>query len=236
MSISEWVTGDMLGLPIPAHSEALIEAGAPFLTAAFRACGALPVENQVTQITRYSECPGGSTGRKLLLSVAYERPAPHLHADLFVKFSRDFDDAIRDRSKNQLEAEVRLALLSRTPGFPIVVPACFFADYHRESGTGVLITQRIAFGMDGIERPYEKCKDYEMPEMLAHYRLLLRSVARLAGTQKAGRLDDSVARQFPFDGAQAAATDRIRYTEEQLLKRVARFAEFATNFPQLLPR
>ena len=64
-----------------------------------------------------------------------------------------------------------------------------------------------------------------MPEMLAHYRLLLRSVARLAGTQKAGRLDDSVARQFPFDGAQAAASDRIRYTEEQLLKRVARLAE-----------
>ena len=25
MSISEWVTGDMLGLPIPAHSEALHE-------------------------------------------------------------------------------------------------------------------------------------------------------------------------------------------------------------------
>ena len=86
MSISEWVTGDMLGLPIPAHSEALIEAGAPFLTtSAFHATGALPVENQVTQITRYSECPRGSTGRKLLFSVAYERPAPHLHTDLFRK-------------------------------------------------------------------------------------------------------------------------------------------------------
>ena len=32
-----------------------------------------------------------------------------------------------------------------------------------------------------------------MPEMLEHYRVLLRAVARLAGTQKAGRLDDSVA-------------------------------------------
>jgi hypothetical protein len=236
MSVSEWVQGDRLGLQIPAHSEALRAGGALFLTEAFRASGALAADNRVTRITRFDECPGGSTGRKLLLSVAYEKPAPGLHTELFVKFSRDFDDAIRDRAKNQLEAEVRLGLLSRTPGFPIAVPACLFADYQRESGTGILITQRIAFGTGGIERLYEKCLDYEMPEPLEHYKALLKTVARLAGTHKAGGLADNVAEQFPFDAGQAATRDRIRYTAQQLSNRVARYSDFAAKYPQLLPK
>ncbi len=233
---SEWVPGDMLGLQIPAHSESLRAGGESFLNKAFHATGALEADNRVTRITQLEACPGGSTGSKLLLSVAYEKPAPDLHTELFVKFSRDFGDAIRDRSKNQMESEVRFALLSRTPGFPIAVPACLFADYHQDSGTGILITQRVGFGTGGIERPYEKCLDYEMPEQLEHYRALLKAVARLAGTHKAGRLPDSVSRQFPFDQNKASASDRIRYTEKQLLNRVARFSEFSANFPQLLPR
>jgi hypothetical protein len=236
MSVSEWVPGDSLGLQIPAHSEALRAGGESFLTEAFRASGALAADNRVTRITQFEECPGGSTGRKLLLSVAYEKSAPGLHAELFVKFSRDFDDAIRDRARNQLEAEVQLGLLSRTRGFPIAVPGCLFADYHHESGTGILITQRIAFGTGGIERLYEKCLDYEMPEPLEHYKALLKAVARLAGTHKAGRLADNVARQFPFDANQAATSDRIRYTAQQLLNRVARYSDFAAKYPQLLPK
>jgi hypothetical protein len=236
MSVSEWVPGDSLGLQIPAHSEALRAGGESFLTEAFRASGALAADNRVTRITQFEECPGGSTGRKLLLSVAYEKPAPGLHTRLFVKFSRDFDNTIRDRARNQLEAEVQLGLLSRTPGFPIAVPVCLFADYHRESGTGILITQRIAFGTDGIERLYEKCLDYEMPEPLEHYKALLEAVARLAGTHKAGHLADSVAKQFPFEASKASTSDRIRYTAQQLLNRVARYSDFAAKYPQLLPK
>jgi hypothetical protein len=235
MSAADWVAGDMLNVAIPAHATALHEGGTRFLSKAFHASGALPRDNHVASITQFEECPGGSTGRKLLLSVAYEQPARELHTELFVKFSRDFDNEIRDRSRNQLESEVRLALLSRTPAFPIAVPACYFADYHRESGTGILVTERIAFGTNGVEPAYEKCLDYEMPEMLAHYRALLRALARLAGTHKAGRLDASVATQFPFDAEQAVAMDRIRYTEQQLLNRVARYAEFAAAAPRLLP-
>ena len=48
-----------------------------------------------------------------------------------------------------------------------------FGDYHRPSGTGILITERIQFGTNGIERQYHKCLDYEMPEPLEHYRALL---------------------------------------------------------------
>jgi hypothetical protein len=83
----------MLGLQIPAHSEALRVGGEFFLTEAFRASGALAADNRIVEITRLEEWPGGSTGRKVLLSVAYENPAPGLHTELFVKFSRDFSDA-----------------------------------------------------------------------------------------------------------------------------------------------
>ena len=97
MADPEWVPGDMLGLSIPAHPEALRIAGQSYLTQAFRASGALPADNRVVAVTRFEDWPGGSTGRKLLLLCV--RPAPRLHTELFVKFSRDFADPLRDRSR-----------------------------------------------------------------------------------------------------------------------------------------
>jgi hypothetical protein len=236
MTVTDWVPGDTLRLQIPAHSAALRAGGEAFLTQAFRIAGVLAADNRVTRITQFEECPGGSTGRKLLLSVTYEKPAPELYADLFVKFSRDFDDEIRDRGKIQMELETRFAALSRIPEFPITVPKCFFADYHHDSGTGILITQRIKFGTGGVERHYAKCLDYEMPEPLEHYRVLIKALARLAGTFKAGRLPDSVAQQFPFDPSKLTVSDRTPYTARQLQNRVARLSEFAARFPRLLPK
>lgn len=236
MDVIDWVPGDMLGLPIPAHSEALRRGGEDYLTTAFRAAGALSADNRVAKITHFEECPGGSTGRKLLLSVAYEKPSPTLHTDLFVKFSRDFSDEIRDRARIQMELEVRFAALSRVPEFPIAVPVCYFADYHHESGTGILVTQRIAFGTGGIERHYEKCLDNEMPEPFEHYKALIKALARLAGTHKAGRLPESVAQQFPFDANKLSVSERVPYTAKQLQNRVARYADFAAAYPQLLPK
>lgn len=235
MSNAQWVQGDSLGILVPACSEALREGGVEYLTKAFRASGALPADNQVARIAQFEECPGGSTGRKLFLTVEYAQPSAELPTQLFVKFSRDFDDAIRDRAKNQLDAEVRLALLSRTSGFPVAVPKCLFADYHQESGTGVLITERIAFGKGSIEPLYEKCLDTEMPEPLAHYKALLKAVAGLAGTHNAGRLAENVSTLFPFDAGAASANDRIRYTEQQLQNRLARYSEFSTQYPRLFP-
>ena len=89
-----------------------------------------------------------------------------LHTELFVKFSRDFDDPVRDRGRTQMESEVKFASSSLAPGFPIAVPRTLFADYHRATGTGILISQRIAFGANGIEPQYHKCLDYEMPAPL----------------------------------------------------------------------
>jgi hypothetical protein len=140
-----WVVGDGFGMSIPAHAGALRDGGIAFLTKAFHVSEVMQPDNRVIRIRHCQEVSGGSTGRKLLLSVEYEQPRPDLHSDLFVKFSRDFDDPVRDRGKTQMSSEVRFGSLSRTPGFPIAVPTTYFGDYHRETGTGILISERIRF-------------------------------------------------------------------------------------------
>jgi hypothetical protein len=213
----------------------LRRAGARFLTDAFRISGELGDDNAVTGVTAFSEIAGGSTGRKVSLAVEYDRPAPDLPTDLFVKFSRDFDDPARDRGKTQMEPEVRFAALSRAREFPIAVPRAQFADYHRETGTGILITERIPFGENGIERQYHKCLDYQMPEPLEHYRALLGALGRLAGTQRSGRLPPELMSHFPLDVAAATVGERAPLSVEKLERRVNQLAEFAETCPGLLP-
>lgn len=235
MTVADWVDGDHLGLKIPAHVDALRTGGEAFLTRAFHATGVLAADNHIAAITRLEECPGGSTGRKFWLTVQYARFSSDLHPQLFIKFSRDFDDRIRDQGRDQLQAEVRLALLSRSAGFPIVVPACYFADYHAESGTGMLITQSLPFGTQGLEPLYEKSLDYKMPEPLAHYRAIFSSLGKLAGAHKSGRIEDSVAKHFPYVPSGQSLNQPIRYNAEQLQRRVEKLADFARQYPNLLP-
>jgi hypothetical protein len=232
---SGWVTGDLYRVAFPADPGALRDGGARFLTNAFRASGVLACDNAVTRVAGFREAPGGSTGRKVALSVEYDRPAPDLPTDLFVKFSRDFDDPARDRGKTQMEPEVRFATLSRAPEFPIAVPRAQFADYHRESDTGILITERIPFGENGIERQYHKCLDYEMPEQVEHYRALLTALARLAGTHRSGRLPADLTAPFPLNVAAATVGERAPLSVEKLERRVDQLAEFAETCPGLLP-
>jgi len=231
----DWVRGDATGLDIPAHTAALTTGGVGFLTHAFHAAGTLAAHNRVTDITRFEELAVGGTGRKLLLSVAYETPQRGLPGDLFVKFSRDFDDEIRDRARHMMETEIRLANLSRAPEFPIAVPRCLFADFHARSGTGILITERIAFGKGAIEPHYPKCLDYELSQPLEHYGAILKALARLAGAQKSGKLGQEANKLFPFDRSQLIELDRIAYSAPRLRNRVSRYNEFAATFPQLLP-
>jgi hypothetical protein len=233
LSTLDWATGDQLGLAIPAHSAALRESAPRFLTQAFHASGALPPGNRVVDITRWVELSTGGTGRKLMLNVAYEQPDPGLHTELFVKFSRDFDDEIRDRSRHMMASEVSVATLSQLPGFPVRIPKCYFADNHAASGTAILITERIAFGHGGIEPLHPKCMDYQIQKPLEHYQAIVRALARLAGTHKAGALPASVESQFPFDREQLIAADRIPYNAARLQNRVSRYGDFAAEFPQL---
>jgi hypothetical protein len=221
-----WVTGDQFSVAIPADPATLSDGGTQFLTNAFRASGVLADDNAVTLISDFRDVAGGSTGRKVALSLEYTRPRPDLHTDLFVKFSRDLDNPIRDRGKTQMEPEVRFAALSRTPGFPIAVPAVLFGDYHRPSGTGLLITERIQFGTNGIERQYHKCLDYEMPEPLEHYRALLTALARLAGAHRSGLLPTEQTVHFPLDVQAATVGERTPLSDDKLERRLDQLAEF----------
>ena len=134
-----------------------------------------------------------------------------------------------------MESEVKFASLSLAPGFPIVVPRTLFADYHRATGTGILISERIAFGVNGIEPQYHKCLDYEMPRPADHYRALLTSVARLAGAHRSGRLPAHLTEEFPVDLRAAAVGEPPPLTPDRLHRRVTRLAEFADAYPGLLP-
>ncbi len=231
----DFVRGDATGMAIPAHGEALRAAGAAFLTEAFRSFGVLAADNRITRIMRLEPFHGGNSGEKVLLSVEYQHLQPGLHSELFVKFSRDFSDAFRDRRRHELEAEVRFATLSRLPTFPIRVPAACFADFHSESGTGILITQRIAFGCGDIEPLHAKCMDHELSNPLAYYRAIVSTLARLAAAHKSGLLSPQVDASFPFDPEKAKGDDAIPGDERQLRERIRRFGAFATSCPQLLP-
>jgi hypothetical protein len=230
-----WVTGDQFGLAVPADPATLLGGGSAFLTNAFRASGVLATGNTVTKITEFDQVQGGSTGRKVMMSVEYAEETPGLQTELFVKFSRDLDNPIRDRGKTQMEPEVRFAALSRSAGFPIAVPSVQFGDYHRQSGTGILITERIRFGSNGIERQYHKCLDYEMPEPREHYRALLTALGRLAGTQRSGRLPAELTAHFPLDVQAATVGERAPVSTDKLQRRVNQLADFIAARPGLLP-
>ena len=231
----DFLPGDFTGLDIPAHAEALRRGGERFLTAAFQRFGSLTPNNQITKITRFETFSGGNSGHKIVLSVEYANNSKELPRDLFVKFSRDFNDAFRDRRRHELDAEVRLALLSRSRAFPVAIPTAVFADIHTASGTGLLITQRIAYGVNGVEAQHRKCMDHQLANPLEYYRSIVSTLAKLAAAHKSGKLATEVEQFFPFDLDASIAADPIPWSEQQLLERVSLFADFASRYPQLVP-
>ena len=233
-AIIDWTRGDLFGLDFPAHPAALRSGGPEFLTRAFRASGALGADNRVTAITGLDEWMLGGTGVKALLSVAFEREEPSLSRDLFVKFSRNFHDKVRDSGSYHMPSEVRLANLSRKAGFPVDVPQCYFADIQQETLTGILITERIAYGQGTIEPHHPKCMDHVLPDPLPHYRALVTNLAQLSGAHKSGRLGDIVERDFPFDADRLIAR-RPSFDLPLLVKRINRLAEFILQYPHLFP-
>ena len=176
----------------------------------------------------------GGTGVKALLSVDYECEAPGLPRDLFVKFSRNFHDKVRDSGRYHMPPEVRLANMSRDPDFPVAVPQCFYADIQQDTLTGILITERIPYGQGAIEPHHPKCMDHVLPEPRAHYRALISNLARLSGAHRSGRLGEVAERWFPRDRDGLIAS-RPRIEAPLLAKRIARLAEFIRQYPHLVP-
>lgn len=227
--------GRQLGLEFPPNIEPLLAQGAEFLTAAFHAAGTLPADNRVAAITRSEEFFGGGAGRKLLLSVDYQQGDEALHRDLFVKYPRDFGDPLRELFSALMEPETRFALLSRRGGFPVAVPKCYYADYDPQTATGILITERIAFGRNGIEPFQDKCLDYQLAQPLEHYRALIKVIARLAGFHKSKGFGGEIERQFPYDRSVIREHDRIPHTPEVLQQKLELLQRFAVEHPGLLP-
>ncbi len=233
-TITDWVPGDIFGFDLPAHPEALKAAGPEFLTRAFRATGALGPDNSVTAIGAFEEWTRGGTGVKALLSVTYERDEPGLPRDLFVKFSRNFHDKVRDSGSFHMPPEVRLAILSREPGFPVAVPQCLYADIQQETATGLIISERIPYGEEPVEPHHPKCMDHILDDPFAHYSLLIANLAHLSGTHKSGGFGDVVENQFPLNLAMLKA--RGGQPDIALLsKRINRLAEFLSTYPHLVP-
>jgi hypothetical protein len=233
------VIGDATGLAIPADPASLLALGPDFLTRAFRAYGLLGEGNRVTRIARAEPFIGGNSGDKLLLWVDYaEAPDPagaDLPAQLFVKFSRCLGDPFRDRRRAELSAEVRLAALSRHPAFPVAVPRACFADYHAESGTGLLISACIAYGEGGIAPLRRKYHDHLLPDAPAHYRAITSALARLAAAQQSGRLEPDASALFPFDAEAAAADLPITDGLARLPGQIEALRDFAAACPGLIP-
>ena len=229
-------TGDATGLVVPAHGDALRAGGAAWLTDAFRKFGSLAAGNAITRIVSLKPCPGGSTGAKFYLTLEYAHAAPGLHTSLFVKFSRDFADARRDdRGRWEMGPEARFVPLSRQPGFPIAVPTAYFADYHQESGTGLIITESVGYGERGIEPHRRKCLDHlTLEDPLTHYRQVVTALARLAASHKSGQLAPDIDTRFPFNPATGSA-DQIRYNEAELQAELDHCFAYARDCPQLLP-
>lgn len=228
------IRGDATGLDIPAHPEALLAAGPEWLTEALRGFGTLAPDNAVTSVAA-RPCPGGSTGRKLFLTLDYARPEPRLDRVVFAKFSRDFDDERRDRQRTEMAGEARFVALSRQAGFPIRVPRGYFADYHAETGTGLVITERIAYGENGIEPHRRKCLDWQtMADPLPYYRATVTALARLAAAHRSGRVVADIEERFPWDPV-AGSADPIRYTDAELAVELDRVRAFASDCPRLLP-
>lgn len=230
----DFIRGDATGLDIPAHPEALLAAGPDWLTHALRSFGTLAPDNRVTAL-HAEPCPGGSTGKKLFLRLETERPEPALNQPLFAKFSRDFDDERRDWQRTEMAGEAKLVALSRQSAFPIRVPRGVFADYHEASGTGLVITERVAYGEDGIEPHRRKCLDWQtMADPLPYYRATTSALARLAGAHKSGALGSEVEALFPFDPATGSA-DPLRYSPDELAVQLQQGRDFARDCPHLMP-
>ena len=225
------VAGRFTGVAFPTSVDALRDAGPAFLTEAFQVTGALAGDNHVVSITGWKEFFGGGMGRKIKLDVEYARPDPGLHTRLFVKFTREFGDPLRELFSPVMEPEVAFALLSRRPDFPVRVPACYFGDYNVEHKSGLLITECIPYGEQGIEPALDKCLDYMIENPLDHYTAQAHAIAALAAYHRAGHFGPEIEEQFPFH----RVTKLVPYDAAQLSAMLGKLRHFAATAPQLLP-
>ena len=225
--------GDFSGLNIPADPATLLQSAPESLTAMLRNSGILTEQNAVESIRHSQVVSGGSTGRKLLIEPNYRQSSAQLPDQLFIKFSRDFDEPIRDQARHQLGPEVRLGRLSNHPGFPIRVPSCYFGDFQSGDGSGILVSETVQFGEGDILPLFEKCQDEDIANVDEFYQCIVEAQAKLAACNYRQNIATDIDRYFPFQAKRQAIAQPQRYPLEKIQKRLERLLEFMQQYPGL---
>jgi hypothetical protein len=192
--------GDHYGLEFPIDIAGLREAGPAFLTAAFRASGVLSADNRVTDIVALDKLDIRGASENGLLTLSYAREEPGLQTHLFVKFPPT-DVHHKYGLLRMSNGEIEMARLSREQQLPVTLTRYYFGDHSCYTGNYILITERVAFGVDPIEPAYRKGYDHDVPCIEEHYEVLARDLARLVAAHKRGDLGHKVEEIFPFAAA-----------------------------------
>ena len=189
--------GDYYGIDFPFTMEMFPQFGAQFLTEAFRAAGTIAPDNAVTEVVALDSLGKMGASENAFLTVRYARAEPGLSEKLFAKFP-PLEEGYKYGLSRMAQGEIAMHHFSGRGTLPVPVAKTYFGDYSSHTANYVLITDRIPFGVDPIERAYLKGWDHLMPEVEDHYRVLARSLGALAGQHKAGTLGDDVESLFPF--------------------------------------
>jgi len=189
--------GDEYGLIFPFTIEGLRAAGAEFLTAAFRAAGTISPDNEVTEIVELRRLGINGASENAFLTVAYAKPEPELQAELFVKFP-PADMHFKFGLSTMPHGEVTMMRLSSANTLPVAMAKYYYGDHAAATSNYILITGRIAFGVDPIEPAYRKGRDDAIPEIDDHYRVLTEALAKLVAAHKTGALGYDMEEHFPF--------------------------------------
>ncbi len=227
-----WVTGDHTGCRFPRDPAAFRDGDVAFLTKAFRArrlgrrrCGSTGAKKSPAAAPA-ARCVAGRRLRKAR--------GPDLHTELFVKFSRDFDDPVRDRGRTQMESEVRLASLSLPPGFP-----------HRGAAHAVrrLPPRNRHRNSDQPANPVRLQRNRAAVSQMPRLRDAQTSsstTARcsppsrgLAGAHRSGRLPARLIDEFPVDLRAAAVGEPPPLTPDKLQRRLAHACRVRRNASQV---
>jgi len=222
--------GDHYGLKFPISLLLLREFGPEFLTAAFRASGAISEDNEVTEIVELKPLGIMGASENAFLTVAYARSEPGLQTELFVKFPPegvDYKYALTVMS----QGEVEFLRLSQTVALPMPVAKYYYCDYCSSTSNYILITERIAFGVPPIEPAYRKGRDHLVPDIEGHYRVLAKSLAKLVAAHKTGAMGYGLEASFPFPRAARDFNpiDNLEENIDRLIDFIARIA------PHLFP-
>jgi hypothetical protein len=181
------------------------------LTKAFHTSGVLTKNNAVTKIKSAREFVGGGAGLKCIIEVEYKHDVPYLHKELFIKLPHK--EGTSDRYyvscmwNHDRPEQIFYIWLEKF--VPFRVPKLYFCDICADTSNYILITEKIPYAEAGkksfkpgeIEPPYDKHKDWELPDppgAASYYLACLRAIGRMAGMYKSKQLHPDIETMFPM--------------------------------------